>query len=108
MQALRKVVQAAVPGTRSMAGAGAQTCEARWAKYFPQPPVSQAQAQKSVRKEMIGFLLLGPASALAMVYDLVFGLVRDGAMLLLEQGSVQRASWRSAVMVHGAREGTST
>jgi len=33
-----------------------------------------AQAQKNLRKEMIGFLILGPASAGLMIYDLIFGL----------------------------------
>jgi len=37
-------------------------------------PWSDAQAQKNLRKEMIGFLILGPASAGLMIYDLIFGL----------------------------------
>ena len=49
--------------------------ESNWARFFPKPPEpSPHEAQKSVRKEMIGFLLLGPASASLMIYDLIFGL----------------------------------
>lgn len=78
MQALRKVVQNAVPqGTRSMAGGSSVTPEARWGVYFPKATLETTpETAKAVRKEMIGFLLLGPASAALMVYDLIFGLVR--------------------------------
>mmetsp|Transcript_4975 Transcript_4975/g.12214 ORF Transcript_4975/g.12214 Transcript_4975/m.12214 type:complete len:127 (-) Transcript_4975:344-724(-) len=76
MQALRKVVSNAVPmGTRAMAGGPSVSAEARWAQYFPKAKAeTPTETAKNVRKEMIGFLLLGPASAALMVYDLIFGL----------------------------------
>jgi hypothetical protein len=80
MQALRRALQRTsllpVPSNvRHMGGAPSVTPEARWARYFPEAPdPTPAELQKSVRKEIIGFLILGPASAALMVYDLVFGL----------------------------------
>lgn len=75
MQGLKKIVHAAMPGTRSMGGTPSVSPELRWQRFFPTPPEPSPQAQaKSVRKEMLGFLILGPASAALMVYDLIFGL----------------------------------
>ncbi len=58
-----------------MGGGPSISAEARWARYFPKPPEpTQQEVQKNVRKEVIGFLILGPASAALMVYDLIWGL----------------------------------
>jgi hypothetical protein len=91
-------------GTRSMAGAPSVSPAARWSQYFPKAPgkpgnklyrfwwepfvnhhhclafpcnvaePTKQEVSKKVRKEMIGFILLGPISAGLMVYDLIFGL----------------------------------
>ncbi|KAF5828149.1 hypothetical protein DUNSADRAFT_18122 [Dunaliella salina] len=75
MQGLRRVAQQVLPaGVRRMGGGGVSS-EQRWAPYFPKAPEpTPQQAQKNLRKEMIGFLILGPASAGLMIYDLIFGL----------------------------------
>jgi hypothetical protein len=88
-------------GTRAMAGAPSISPAARWSQYFPKAPgnavlrcnccchlsiINKAlltctaaeptpqQLQKNIRKEVIGFVLLGPISAALMVYDLIWGL----------------------------------
>lgn len=58
-----------------MGGTPSVTAETRWARYFPKAPEqTPAEVNKNVRKEVIGFLILGPASAALMVYDLIWGL----------------------------------
>ncbi|KAJ9528980.1 hypothetical protein QJQ45_000544 [Haematococcus lacustris] len=76
MQALRKTAQVALQGVRRMGGgAPSITPEARWQAYFPKAPEGTPQEnQKALRKEVIGFMILGPVSAAFMVYDLIFGL----------------------------------
>ncbi|MEW5317865.1 MAG: hypothetical protein WDW38_009129 [Sanguina aurantia] len=54
------------------------SAEARWANYFPHTPeVSAEKAKKSLTKEMIGFMLLGPLGIGFMIYDFVIGLEEE-------------------------------
>lgn len=54
------------------------SAEARWANYFPHTPEPTAEkAKKSLTKEMIGFMLLGPAGIGFMIYDFVIGLEEE-------------------------------
>ena len=44
----------------------------QWAPYFPKAAGPQGkEADKAMRKDLFGFLLLGPASAAFMLYDLI-------------------------------------
>jgi cytochrome c oxidase subunit 6a len=59
-------------GTRGMT---TKTAEDYWAGYFPKNKVESAEVvSKHVRKEMIGFLLLGPIGGALMIYDFIYGL----------------------------------
>mmetsp|Transcript_51475 Transcript_51475/g.112053 ORF Transcript_51475/g.112053 Transcript_51475/m.112053 type:complete len:131 (-) Transcript_51475:228-620(-) len=76
MQALRRaatsMVRNATGTSRSMA---TKSAEETWAGYFPKNPVQSAEATaRNVRKEMIGFILLGPVGAGLMIYDFMYGL----------------------------------
>mmetsp|Transcript_4872 Transcript_4872/g.10462 ORF Transcript_4872/g.10462 Transcript_4872/m.10462 type:complete len:128 (+) Transcript_4872:163-546(+) len=83
MQALRnsaRVLMRAAQGTRGMA---TKTAEEYWAPYFPKnKPVTAAENQKALRKEMFGFLLLGPAGAGLMLYDFVVGLEEEHEVVI--------------------------
>jgi len=59
-----------------MSGSGPHSTTAHvWGPYFAKPAtLTKQQEQKGLRKEVIGFLILGPASAALMIYDLIFGL----------------------------------
>lgn len=75
MQSLRHAARLAmqnVQGTRSMT---TKTAEEYWANYFPKVKTETAEkTSANVRKEMIGFILLGPAGAGLMIYDFMYGL----------------------------------
>lgn len=59
-------------GTRSMT---TKNAEDFWAGYFPKTkPESVELNTRNVRKEMIGFLLLGPIGGALMIYDFIYGL----------------------------------
>ena len=79
MQSLRRVaVQQLAAFRRGMATAAEPSAEAQWAAYFTKPkPVSAETSKKNMRKEMAGFLLLGPASAAFMMYDIFVGLEEE-------------------------------
>lgn len=72
MQALRRVISNALPtGVRGMGSGPSVSAEARWASYSPKAPeVSPAEQQKAIRKEMIGFLLLGRGLGLGLLMQL--------------------------------------
>ncbi len=56
-------------------GMATKTAEETWSNYFPKAkPETEAETAKHVRKEMIGFLLLGPVGAGLMIYDFIVGL----------------------------------
>eukprot|EP00798_Chlamydomonas_sp_ICE-L_P023971 gene23971-9544_t len=77
MQALRQAIRAVVQpaGTR---GVATRSAEDTWAKHFPLGKQESAEAnKKAVRKEMFGFLLLGPLGAGFMLYDFVIGLEEE-------------------------------
>lgn len=60
MQALRASAARVLPGLRQMGSASnAATQEALWAKYYPQPTPTAEATSKNLKKEMLGFALLG-------------------------------------------------
>eukprot|EP00798_Chlamydomonas_sp_ICE-L_P020413 gene20413-27195_t len=77
MQALRQAVRAYIQpaGTR---GVSSRTAEDTWAKHFPVGKQESAGAnKKAVRKELLGFFLLGPLGAGFMLYDFIIGLEEE-------------------------------
>jgi hypothetical protein len=73
MQAIcRQAARFLAKQTRGMT---TKTAEEYWAPVFPKPHVATAQETASgVKKEMIGFLLLGPIGGGLMIYDFIYGL----------------------------------
>ena len=78
MQALRTASARLLPGVRRMGSAAADTnADAMWAKFFPKPAQTPEAVKKSVNKELLGFMLLGPVGAAFMFYDFVVGLEEE-------------------------------
>ena len=73
MQAFRNVASRLMARqTRSMT---TKTAEDYWAPVFPKPHVgTEKEVQGAVRKELIGFFLLGPIGGGLMIYDFIYGL----------------------------------
>lgn len=75
MQSLRQAARLALRTAQGSRGMATKTAEETWTNYFPKPKAeSPEQTAKHVRKEMIGFLLLGPIGAGLMIYDFIVGL----------------------------------
>ena len=78
MQALKQTVRILGRAAQQTRGMASKSAEEHWAHCFP---VAKSQTlvenQKAVRKEMIGFLLLGPLGAGFMIYDFVVGLEEE-------------------------------
>ncbi|PNW75701.1 hypothetical protein CHLRE_12g537450v5 [Chlamydomonas reinhardtii] len=77
MQALRRAVSTAMPGFRRASTTAGETIDKYWAPYFPKPAVTADEAKKSVNKEMVGFMLLGPVGVAFMLYDFAVGLEEE-------------------------------
>ena len=72
MQAFRNAARLLTKQTRNMT---TKSAEEYWSPIFPKPhAATAAETKNGVRKEMIGFLLLGPIGGALMVYDFVYGL----------------------------------
>ncbi|PNH05938.1 hypothetical protein TSOC_007748 [Tetrabaena socialis] len=82
MQALRRSVSKLLPGVRRMGTDSSLTADKIWAPHFPKPEVTTEQVKKNVKKELIGFALLGPIGAGFMIYDFVIGLEEEHHMVI--------------------------
>ncbi|GAX80913.1 hypothetical protein CEUSTIGMA_g8348.t1 [Chlamydomonas eustigma] len=75
MQCIRQAARLLAKNANSARNMTTKTAEEYWAPVFPKlPKPSPEQTSHSVRKEMIGFLLLGPIGGGLMVYDFIYGL----------------------------------
>lgn len=71
-QAARLLATSVKGGSRGMA---TKSAEEMWAPIFPKAPTpTSEQTARNVRKEMVGFLLLGPIGGGLMIYDFIYGL----------------------------------